>query len=169
MTRDAASTRRSFLKGGALFAAPLVAATPAAVLADDGLRARLAKLEDAAAIRAIHGTWLRQFNAGESAAAEPLIARPKGAAIDQVVRRIAADHAGEPDAIEIAADGQRATGLFRCSVETQTAIAQDSTLAQMAHAQGGGFVQRTERRLLKVGYMKTGGAWAISKVELAPA
>ena len=46
MTRDTDSTRRSFLKGGALLAAPLAAAVPAALVADDGMRARLARLED---------------------------------------------------------------------------------------------------------------------------
>lgn len=79
------------------------------------------------------------------------------------------DHTGEPDAIEIAADGQSATGLFHCAVESETAILQDCTLAQMAHAQGGGFVRRTERHVLRVEYAKTGGAWAIAKAEFTPA
>ncbi len=168
MSKSTASTRRSFLKGGALFAAPLAAATPAAVLANDGLRARLAKLEDETAIREIHQTWLRQVNAGAAAAA-PRIAGPQGMACDQIVRQIAADHTGEPDTIEITAGGRSAAGRFHCTVETEIAIAQDSTLAQMAHAQGGGFVRRTERRELRVEYAKTGGAWAIAKVEFVSA
>ncbi len=85
------------------------------------------------------------------------------------MRSIAADHAGEPDAIEIAADGKRAAGRFHCAVEIESAIAQDCTLGQMAHAQGGGFVRRTERRVLRVEYVKSAGAWAIAKVEFAPA
>jgi hypothetical protein len=164
MTRDTDSTRRSFLKGGALLAAPLAVAVPAALVADDGLRARLARLEDEAAIRELHQSWLRRVNvgAGAGARADAAVAPP-----DQAVRSIAADHAGEPDAIDLAADGKSAIGRFQCAVEIENAIAQDCTLARMAHAQGGGFVRRTERRVLKVEYVKADGAWAIAKVDFA--
>jgi hypothetical protein len=84
------------------------------------------------------------------------------------VRNIAADHAGQPDAIEVAADGKSAVGRFHCTVDFETALAQDCTLARMAHAQGSGFVRRTERRVLNVDYVKASGAWAIKKVEFAP-
>lgn len=170
MSRGIDSTRRSFLKGGALLAAPLAAAVPAALVADDGLRARLAKLEDEAAIRDLHHAWLRRVNtradevtgAGDTIA--PLFADTEGATSNQAVRSIAADHAGEPDAIEIAVDGKSAVGRFPCSVEIESAIVQDCTLARMAHAQGGGFVRRTERRVLTVEYVKADGVWAIAKV-----
>lgn len=165
MTTDTTSTRRSFLKDGALLAVPLAAAVPTAVMADDGLKARLARMEDEAAIRELHQTWLRRINTRTGDAAPPLFADPEGTAFDQAVRSIAADHAGQPDAIEVAADGQSAAGRFHCAVEIETAIAQDCTLARMAHAQGGGFVRRTECRVLKVEYVKASGAWAIAKVE----
>jgi hypothetical protein len=172
MTRDTDSTRRSFLKSGALLAAPLAAAVPATILADDGLKARLAKLEDEAAIRELHHSWLRRVNvgagagAGADAAVALLFADAEGAAPDQAVRSIAADHAGKPDAIEIAADGKSAVGRFQCAVEIENAIAQDCTLARMAHEQGDGFVRRTERCVLKVEYVKADGAWAIAKAGL---
>jgi len=168
MTKDTTSTRRSFLKGGALLAAPLAAVgVPAAVMANDGLKARLAKLEDEAAIRELHQSWLRRINTGAGGAATPPFADSDGIAFDQAVRSIAADHAGQPDVIEVAADGKSAAGRFHCTAEIETTIAQDCTLAQMAHAQGGGFVRRTERRVLKVEYVKASGAWAIAKVEFA--
>jgi len=158
--KAAASTRRSFLKRGALLAAPLAAvAAPAAILADDELRARLARLENEAAIRELHQAWLRRINAGAGDAAM----------LDPSVRSIAPDHSAETDAIEIAADGRRASGRFHCAVETETEIPQDSTLAQMARAQGSGFLRRTERRMLKVEYAKASGVWEIAKAELAPA
>jgi hypothetical protein len=173
MRKDAASTstRRSFLKRGALLAAPLAAvAAPAAILADDEMRARLAKLENGAAIRDLHQAWLRAINAGEGGdEAAFIFANARRAALDPAVRSVAPDHAGEPDAIEVAADGKRAIGRFHCIVETETAIPQDSTLAQMAHAQGSGYVRRAEHRVLKVGYAKASGAWAIAKAEFAPA
>jgi hypothetical protein len=171
MTKKTNSTRRSFLKGGALLAVPLAAAAPVAVLADDRLKARLARLEDEAAIRELHRCWLRQVNAidARTGAATLLFADRGGAAFDQAVRSVAPDHSGEPDVIELAADRKSAAGRFRCTVETENAIAQDCTLAQMAHEQGSGFVLRTERRVLKVEYVKADGAWAIAKVELAEA
>ena len=158
--KAAASTRRSFLKRGALLAAPLAAvAAPAAILADDELRARLARLENEAAIRELHQAWLRRINAGAGDAAM----------LDPSVSGIAPDHSAEPDAIEVAADGKHAAGRFYCAVETATEIPQDSTLGQMARAQGSGFLRRTERRMLKVEYEKASGAWEIAKAELAPA
>jgi hypothetical protein len=173
MTTDNTSTRRSFLKRGALLAAPLAAAAPAAVMADEGLKARLARLEDEAAIRELHQAWLRRVNTKEvnttrANDAAPLFADSEGAAFDEAVRSIAADHAGQPDAIKVAGDGKSAAGRFPCAVEIETTIAQDCTLAQMAHAQGSGFVRRTERRVLNVEYVKACGAWAIAKVEFAP-
>lgn len=174
MTKDtdsARSTRRSFLQRGALLAAPLAIAAPAAVIADDGLKARLARLEDEAAIRKVHHAWLRRVNVSGGAGAGDTATRlfaAEAAAADQGVRSIATDHIGEPDAIDVAADGTRAVGRFQCAVEIENAITQDCTLALMAHAQGSGFVRRRERRVLKVEYLKTDGAWAIAKIEFAP-
>jgi hypothetical protein len=167
MTTDALSTRRSFLKGGALLAAPL-ASVPAVAMAEDGLKARLARLEDEAAIRKLHQTWLQRVNAGAGDAFTPIVTDSKSAAFDQAVRRITADHFGEPDTIEVAADGKSAAGRFQCALEIETSIPQDCTLAQMAHEQGSGFIRRWERRVLKVEYVNTSDAWAIAKVEFAP-
>jgi hypothetical protein len=167
MSKNTTSTRRSFLKGGALLAAPLAAGAPAALLAGDGLKARLTRLEDEAAIREVHQTWLRKVNARAADTSTPRFADPDSIAFAHAVRSIMADHAGQPDSIEVAADGKNATGRFQCAVEIETRITQDCTLARMAHAQGGGFVRRTEHRSLKVDYVKSSGAWAIAKVEFA--
>jgi len=169
MGADKASTRRSFLKVGALAAAPLAAAASAEALAADRQTARLQALEDEAAVRDLHQAWLRRINAGDAKEAARLFADPRRAAAPEGVRSIAADHAAEPDLLELAADGRSASGRFHCVVETEAAIPRDCTLAQMAHAQGGGFVRRAERRVLKAAYVKAGGGWAIARLELAPA
>ena len=110
MNTDNTSTRRSFLKGGALIAAPLAAvAAPALVKADDELNARLAKLENEAAIRELHQTWLRRINTGEADAAAPLLSDRERTAFDQAVRSVAPDHAGQPDVVEVSADGRALT------------------------------------------------------------
>ena len=167
MTKDASSTRRSFLKGGALLVAPLAAVgVPAVVIADDELKARLARLENEGAVRELHQAWLRRVYTQTRDTAS-LFTDPKAGPFDPSVRSIGADHAGRPDVIEVAADGKSATGRFYCVVKIENAIAQDCTLARMAHAQGGGFVRRTEHRVLNAEYVKTSGGWAIAKVEFA--
>jgi len=167
MSEKSAATRRSFLKSGALLAAPLV---PSAVMAGEDLKARVVRLENEAAIRELHQQWLRRVNTGSAEMAAELFADgARAGAFDPSVRAIAADHASDPDAIEVAANARSATGTFHCSVEFATSIAPDTTLAQMAHAQGGGFMRQTERRVVKVAYVRANGAWAIAKVEFATA
>ena len=168
MTDNSTSTRRRFLKGGALLAAPIAAASIGAVAlagdrSGDSLQSRLTRLEDEAAIRELHRSWLRRFNSGErEAQIDPQLAPQP----DSSVRRITAHHAGAPDRIDIAAGGLSAVGYFDSTVELETPLARDSTLAQMAHLQGNGTVRRIERQLLTVSYTRTGGAWAMRKVAL---
>jgi len=155
------ASRRAFLKGGALLAAPVAvaAAGPIATVGcqDDCTRVRLKQLEDEAAIRELHHSWVRQVNAGD-----------RHALSDATVRRISVDHAGAPERIDIAANGESAVGYFDHAVETETPLAKNCTLAQMAHAQGSGVLRRSERRLLTVDYTKCGSAWKIGKVTLRP-
>jgi hypothetical protein len=154
MSKVRTSTRRSFLRGGTLLAAPMAAGSvAAAALVDDRLKARVERLENEAAIRELHQSWLRRVNAGEH-----------DALIDDSVRRITADHAGAPEKIEVDADGQNAVGYFEYTIESETPLAEDCTLAQMAHAQGDGALRRSERRKLTVNYARTGGLWRIAKV-----
>jgi len=156
MAQDKTSSRRAFLRGGAILAAPVAAvALPAVALADQGLQARIRRLEDEAAIRELHRAWLQRVNAGERAALP-----------DATVRRIIWDHAGAPDNIEIAADGRSAVGSFDCAVEVEEPLAKDCTLAQMAHAQGNGSIRRAERRTLRAEYAKDRGTWKIGRVDL---
>ncbi len=168
MSTQSISTRRSLLKGGAFLAAPLAIAAPVAAMADDARMARLTKLENETAIRELHQAWLRRINTGAREDAAELFADPKRGALDKAVRGLATDHAGASDAITVAADGLSARGRFHCAVDIETTIPRDSTLAQMAHAQGGGSVRHTERLVLKADYVKADGAWSIAKVEFTP-
>jgi len=168
MEQDKISTRRSFLKGGAIIAAPLaMVGAPAAAMAMDGSKERLARLEDEKAIRALHQGLLRQLNSGVPGAAASLFAEPNKALIDASLKTIAADHAGHPDSIDLSANGARAAGRFACLVETRTMIPADNTLAQMAHAQGDGYVTRTEARTMAADFVKTPTGWAIAGLDFA--
>jgi hypothetical protein len=155
MSKNIDSSRRTFLKGGALLAAPIGAASLTAVaFADQGLKARVTHLEDEAAIRRLHQDWLRRVNAGE-----------RNALLDAAVRQITADHAGASDQINVAADGASAVGHFEYGVALASPLAADSTLAQMAHVQGNGTVRSNERRQLIVRYLKSDGLWRMDAVE----
>ena len=154
------STRRAFLKGGALAAAPLAAAGAAALAATSEHEARLARPEAEAAIRDLHQAWLRKVNAGE---------RAEAARLHESVSRVETDHDAAPDEITVAADGRSASGRYACMVETETPLAKDCTLAQMRHAQGEGSLQNRERRGLTAGYVKGKDGWAISAIRFEPA
>ena len=153
-------SRRAFLKGGALAAAPLGVAGAAAAAAKTGHDAKIEKLQAEAAIRDLHQTWLRRVNTGD---------RAEAARLHESVSRVDADHAGVADEIRLSADGLHASGRYACVVETQTELARDCTLAQMRHAQGEGWLRHSERRLLTADYVKTDGRWAIARLRFEPA
>jgi len=160
--------RRSFLKGGAIIAAPLAVAGAPALAAGDDRLARLARLEDESAIRALHRSLVGHINGGTPEAAAKLFATPRAAALDGAIRAITADHGGEADAIAIAADGRSASGRFACLVETGAMLPMDNTLAQMAHAQGTGYISETRRAVMTAGFIRTEQGWAIARLEVAP-
>ncbi len=164
MSTQSTSSRRSFLKGGAIAAAPLAVAAPAAAMAASEHRAKAQRLQDEAEIRALHQAWLRKVATGMDASA--LFADPKAARLPDAVRGVATDHAGDADMIEVAADGLSASGRFATLVDLQSELPRDTTLAQMAHAQGEGVVRHSERRALHAHYVKADGAWTIAALQL---
>jgi hypothetical protein len=154
MTTDIFSSRRSFLKGGAFIAVPLIA-VPSAALADDGGATRLAQLEDEAAVRAAHQRWMRD-NSGA-------LALLKGATA------LAPDHEAEPLAIEIACGGRSAIVRQPCIVESASALEPDCTFARMALAQGNSCMRQTERRMLSAELVKSDDGWIVANGAFAVA
>ena len=172
MTDRTQATRRSFLQGGAVAAAPLAAMGAAALVAEHDHRAALARLQDEAAIRDLHQTWLRRINTGERAGAAQLFVDPQTgpkAGLHAGISRVNADHAAAPDEISLAADGRSAAGVYACVVETESPRPLDCTLAQMAHAQGEGVIRASERRVLRARYVKADQGWAIEALRFEPA
>jgi hypothetical protein len=151
---NAATDRRSFLKSGALVAAPLaVVAAPAAALADDGSRARLARLEDEREIGALHREALRQVNRGNRKLASGLTA-------------LADDPAQELE-IAFADDSRHATCRRACTGSFRTEFTGHSTLEQMHRLQGQGLHEHEESRVLIAEYVKGKDGWAIESLRLA--
>ncbi len=164
MSAPATSSRRSFLKGGAVAAAPLAAAIRVGAMAESEHKARAQRLQDEGEIRALHQAWLRKLATGQDASV--LFADATTAKLPRTVRGVAADHAGAADRIEVTADGLRASGRFAALVDLETELPRDTTLAQMAHVQGEGVVRASERWMLHASYLKANGAWAIARLEL---
>lgn len=167
MSENTLSTdRRSFLKRGALVAAPVaaVAVPGAALAADDGSRARLARIEDERAIEALHRSFLRQVNGtGECAA---LVVSSGAVAFEPGLRAIAEDHAHDTE-IVLAADGLSATGRCACRVEIETEFAGDTTIERMARFEGLGSHRHSEARVLATEFVKAEDGWRISGAKFA--
>jgi hypothetical protein len=160
MTMEKTGTdRRSFLKTGALLAAPVVAAAPAAAFAADD---RLVRLEDERAIEALQRKFLRHLNG--AADCGEFIASSDAVDLGEGLRSIAGDD--EPH-VEVAEDGQTATARCPCRVERETGFTGDSTLEQMARFQGQGSHRFKERLELATEFVKGRDGWQISAARLA--
>jgi hypothetical protein len=162
MTRDRTTSRRNFLKSGAIVAAPIAAAIPGAALADDGTGARLARLEDERAIADLNRALLKGLNGGS--ADLPIAA---GALqIDPALRAISEDP-GRDSTLTLAADGLSASARHACRVDIERAFSGNSTLEQMARLQGQGSHRHSEDRILLIDYAKGQGGWQIAAARLA--
>ena len=149
-----ATDRRSFLKSGAIVVAPLAVMAPAAAFAaDDGSKARLARLEDEKAIQALHRDVLRQVNRGERTLAAGLTA-------------LADDPAHELQ-VAFGDDGRRAGCRRACRASFRTEFTGSSTLEQMHRLQGQGLHSHEESRVLVAEYVKGKDGGAIESLRLA--
>ena len=165
MSENRTSTdRRSFLKAGAIVAAPIAAAAPVAALADDGSRARLARLEDERAIGALQRKVLRHLTG--AADCGQFIASSDAVNLGQGLRAIAED-AGHEAELALADDGLSATARCHCRVEWEIEFTGDSTLERMARFQGQGSHRHAEERVLATDYVKGKDGWRIASARFA--
>jgi hypothetical protein len=164
MRRNPATDRRSFLKTGTLVAAPLAMAAPAAALADDGSRARLARLEDERAVEALQRQFLRYLNGGEDCGG--FVASSDAVELGEGLRSIAEDPRHEAT-LELAPDGLSATARCACRVERETAFTGDSTLERMLRFEGHGHHRHEERAVLAMEFAKGRDGWRIARARLA--
>lgn len=160
------TSRRAFLKSGALVAAPLaaVAVPSAALAADDGTRAKLARLEDERAIEALHRAFLRQVNGeGECAA---LVTSSGAVAFEPELRSIVEDRAHETR-IVLADDGLTATARCTCRIELATEFTGDTTIERMARFEGLDSHRHEEQRVLATEFVKRADGWRIARAIFA--
>jgi len=165
MSENSISTdRRSFLKSGAVIAAPLAVAAPVAALAADDSRARLARLEDERAIEALQRKFLHHVN-GSGPSAD-LFARPDAVKFGDGLRSVAEDlhHEG---AIELSEDGLSATARCTCLVEREVEFTGETTVEKMTRFQGQGSHRHSEQRVLATEFVKGENGWRIASAHLA--
>jgi len=164
------TTRRSFMAAaGAALSAPVAAVSPSwlpASGASDSLEARLAKLEDVNAIRALNQEFARHVNNRSAGQRAVLAADPSGAVMDPDVVAISLDGFGQEGVIEIAPDRQTATARVHVTVHTETVIGPDCPLLEMARQQGGGVINGAEPVVLEAAYVRREGVWKILHVEM---
>lgn len=167
MSKDVTTSRRSFLKSGAIAAVPLVvaAAPAAAALADDGSKARLLRMEDERAIEALNRAFQRQFNAGRVSG--DLFASGKTPKFAKGMTGLRLDAAAEPEQFTISDDGARASARIACTAEFQSELEGEGTFLDMARLQGNGPVRLSEARAFVGNYVMTENGWAIERIELA--
>jgi hypothetical protein len=160
MTMDKIGTdRRSFLKTGAIVAAPFAVAAPVAAFAADD---RLARLEDERAVEALQRKFLRHLNgAGDCG---EFIASSDAVDLGEGLRAIAED---DEVRVELAEDGLTAAARCPCRVEREAEFAGDSTLERMARFQGQGSHRFEERRVLATEFVKVADGWRIAAARLA--
>jgi len=164
MDKQSATDRRSFLKTGAVIAAPLAIVAPAAALAGDDSRAKLGRLEDERSIEALQRKFLRHLN-GTGDCGE-FVASSDSVDLGEGLRAIAEDIGHEAE-LTLAEDGLTASARCACRVERETAFTGDSTLEQMARFQGQGSHRFEERRTLATEFVKGKHGWTIARARLA--
>lgn len=160
------SRRRFFVAAGAAAAAPLAvmgAARARPVEPEPSLEARLAELEDLAAIRRLHHDDLRRFN---EIAAAALPGVPT-ADIEPGVRRIVSDFFDDAAVLEISPDRTSATLRVPCTVDLATPIeAPGMSLVDMARLQGDGVLVKSRSRMLEQRWVRIDGAWQLERARL---
>ena len=168
MTAKSMTSRRSFLKSGALVAAPLaVVATPAAAaFAHDGSKARLMRIEDERAIEALNRAFLRTFNAAGAKRTGEFFASGKAPKLARGMTGLALDAAAEPERFELSEDGARASARYAVTADFAHALEGEGTLVEMARLQGNGPVRLSEARTLVADYVKRAEGWTIERLRL---
>jgi hypothetical protein len=171
-TSSSSGRRRFFFQAGAAVAAPLAVAgmtrrADASSVDNERLRARLAQIEAADAVRELHRRFSRHLSRGERELAAELFVDAAGFdGFDEVASLLPREF-GDRDRIDISADGRSARGLFAVTAETQKPIAAEGTLVDMARAQGEGFVRLSSRGTLNVRYVRPAAEWRILRADLS--
>jgi hypothetical protein len=160
MSKTTQTTRRAFLKSGALVAVPSVAiGIPGAAMAEDGSKAALARLQDERAIEALGRDFVRVFNRGGAQdAVSPSL---------QGVTKLSLDHAEGAHSLAFAPDGTSATARFDCTAEVAEELVGNATIVQMARLQGNAASSQTVRKTLSAYYARYADGWRIASIDLA--
>jgi hypothetical protein len=166
MIRQTTPRRRFIRTAGVALSAPLAAAAvaqAAPVAGGDGLRARLARLEDLDAIRALTRAWRRHLEADDLEAAAALFADPSRGAVEGIARDARIERASDENGVVVSEDGRSASATVSCTMAIETPLEADCTLVEMAQLQGGGVARRVEAGVLDAEYVRRPEGWRIGR------
>lgn len=167
MSKSTQSTRRSFLKSGALVAVPAVAiGIPVAAMAQDGSQAALARLQDERAIEALGRDFVRAFNRGGVQGTASLFAHRNTLAFPNGVSKLSLDMSDQAHSLAIAEGGATAVAQYDCTVEVADELVGQATIVQMARLQGNAANTQTVRKTLSARYARLADGWRIASIEL---
>jgi len=163
--------RRSFLKTGALVAAPLAVLAPAAAIAADDSAAKLARIEDERAIEGLMRGFLRRFNGkGNAEDCGQFIASAGAIRIDPQVRAIREDARADAE-LAFADDGHSARWTRPAEVELLANFAGQTTLEKMARFQGQGSARSLAKQRIEAEFVRViedgSPSWTITRLMLA--
>lgn len=169
MNAKSMTSRRSFLKSGAVAAAPVaIIATPAlaAGMGDDTLRSRLARMEDSQAIEVLNRKFVHYFNAADRRELASLFADGHAPELGKNITRLIVEEGTDAPEIELAADGNRASATYACRAEVEHTLEGSDTLIQMARLQGNSAHRTRESAELTADYIRRPDGWAIERIRL---
>lgn len=162
------TSRRDFLKTGALVSAPLAMAAPAIALAADDSAARLALLQDERAIEGLMRSFLRRFNGVDGADCGSFVARADAIRIAPQVRAIVADDTADP-VLAITDDGAQARWQAAAKVDWVEEFGTGTTLEKMARFQGQTRAVTSSRRQIAAELARSANGWQITALTLTEA
>lgn len=169
MTGKSMTSRRSFLKSGAVVAAPVaIIATPAlaAGMEEDALRSRLARMEDSRAIETLNRRFVHHFNAADRRGLAGLFADGRAPELGQGIAGLVVEEGAQAPEILLTADGNRASATYACRAEVEQALEGSDTLMQMARLQGNSAHRMHQPGQLKADYVRRPEGWVIERIQL---
>ncbi len=143
--------RRNFLKAGALAATPVAALAPAAALAADDTRERLARLEDEQAIRQAARRFMRSLGVREARRLD----------LGEDIARLSEDSASDP---LVDLPEARGHATYRAQVKVHRLARHDgeTTIEKMVRFQGQPSSAHVDISRLELALDQQGGEWNVT-------
>lgn len=157
MSNTSDTTRRAFLKVGAMAAVPPAGlGLPAAALAADGSKAELARMADQRELEGLTRQFVSAFNKGRAGGLAGGLP-----ALDATRLHLA------DEAADMTITGDTASVRVACSAEQEEALEGDETLIRMARLQGNVAGVKVADKMLQASFTRHAQGWRIASIALS--